>query len=113
MNQLGQLKELFNKSEESDTEILAVSIDAPEDVSKALERLSDVSPALLTFPLLYDRDHRVIDRYGLLNPQGEGWPHPATYVLDRNGRVVWKHVDEDYRSRPSNALVLQQIERIE
>lgn len=113
MNQLGQLKELFDTNQESDSAILAVSIDSPEDSEKALERLSQVSPALLTFPLLYDQDHRVIDRYGLLNPEGEGWPHPATYVIDRTGVVVWKHVDTDYRKRPSNAVILEKIQGID
>lgn len=113
MNQLGQLKELFDNDQESDAVILAVSIDSPQDSEKALEKLSEVSPALLTFPLLYDRDHEVIDRYGLLNPEGEGWPHPATFVIDRNGTVVWRHVDTDYRKRPSNALILEQIQGVE
>lgn len=113
MNQLGQLKELFNNNQEQDSAILAVSIDSPEDARKALEKLSQVSPALLTFPLLFDRDHQVIDRYGLFNPEGEGWPHPATYILDRSGVVVWKHVEVDFRKRPSNAVILEQIQKIE
>jgi len=27
----------------------------------------------------------VIDRYGIYNPDGNGWPHPATYVIDPQG----------------------------
>ena len=29
------------------------------------------------FPLLEDKGHKVIDRYGIFNPDGRGWPHPA------------------------------------
>jgi peroxiredoxin len=43
----------------------------------------------VTFPLLEDQNHQVIDRYGLLNPQGRGIPHPATYVIDKQGIVRW------------------------
>jgi peroxiredoxin len=30
-----------------------------------------------------------------------GWvlPVPATYILDRNGKIVQRHVDEDYTTR--------------
>lgn len=32
------------------------------------------------FPLLEDKDHKVIDRYGMFTPEGRGWPHPAMFV---------------------------------
>jgi len=57
------------------------------------------------FPLLSDPDHRVIDRYGLLNPSGQGLPHPATYVIDRKGIVRWKFVEVDYKIRPANEQI--------
>jgi len=64
------------------------------------------------FPLLEDRDHKVIDRYGLLNPKGKGWPHPATYVIDRQGVVRWKFIEVDYKIRPSNAVILEALKAI-
>ena len=63
-----------------------------------------------TFPLLEDVDHRVIDRYGLLNlheARGRMVPHPAVYVVDRSGRVVYRFVETNYRVRVSNADILQ------
>ena len=68
----------------------------------------------LDFPLLSDADHRVIDRYGLLNEKSKrAIPHPATYVIDRKGVVRWKFIEVDYKVRPSNEDVLQEILRIE
>jgi peroxiredoxin len=55
---------------------------------------------------LTDPGHKVIDRYGLLNPSGRGWPHPATYIVDKQGVVRWKFVEVDYRLRPTNAQIL-------
>jgi peroxiredoxin len=63
---------------------------------------------------LSDPDHKVIDRYGLLNEQSKRIiPHPATYVIDRKGRVQWRFVEIDYKVRPSNDDVLAQIKKIE
>ncbi len=66
------------------------------------------------FPLLSDADHRVIDRYGLLNEQSKRpIPIPATYVIDRKGKVQWKFVEVDYKIRPSNEDVLAQVKKAE
>jgi len=58
------------------------------------------------FVFLSDPGHRVIDRYGLFNPVGKGWPHPATFVVDRQGIVRWKFVEVDYKVRASNEQIL-------
>jgi peroxiredoxin len=62
----------------------------------------------LDFPMLDDN----IDRYGILNPDGKGWPHPATYVIDRRGVVRWKFIEVDYRKRPTNDQILQVLRQI-
>src|SRR5262249_61878295 len=61
------------------------------------------------FVFLSDPGHRVIDRYGLWNPAGKGWPHPATYVIDRQGVVRWKFVEVDYTVRARNEQILQAL----
>lgn len=66
------------------------------------------------FPLLSDPDHRVMDRYGLLNEKSKRpVPHPATYVIDRKGVVRWKFIEVDYKVRPSNEDVLKEVLRVE
>ncbi len=68
----------------------------------------------LNFPFLSDPDHRVIDRYGLLNEKSKSAiPHPATYVIDRKGVVRWKFIEVDYKVRPSNEDVLQEVLKVE
>jgi peroxiredoxin len=51
----------------------------------------------------------VIDRYGILNPDSKGLPHPATYVIDKKGIVRWKSVNIDYRVRPTNRQILEAL----
>lgn len=68
----------------------------------------------VNFPMLSDADHRVIDRYGLLNEGSKRvLPHPATYVIDRAGKVRWRFVEVDYKIRPSNEDVLRELAKIE
>lgn len=66
------------------------------------------------FAMLSDPDHKVIDRYGLLNDKARRpIPHPATYIIDRKGIVRWRFVEVDYTKRPSNEDLLKEIEKVE
>ena len=76
------------------------------------------------FPLLADPDHSVIDRYGQLNrerfkhrsnpdPAGYIVPHPAVFVIDRQGRVTWKFTNTDASIRASNDQVLEALKELE
>lgn len=60
-----------------------------------------------------DPGHRVIDRYGLLNPDNpRGIPHPTTFVIDRDGVVRWKFIEIDYRIRPTSEMVLEALQQV-
>lgn len=98
--------------EQETTQILAVSVDSHEISKKLSQKLLSVHKGGLTIPLLEDRDHKVIDRYGLFNPDGRGWPHPTTYVIDKQGIVRWKFTEVDYRKRPSNEQILQELSKL-
>jgi peroxiredoxin len=63
--------------------------------------------------LLSDPGHKVIDRYGLLNPQSRGLPHPATFVIDKVGVVRWRIVNVDYRVRPDNDQILKALRSLD
>ena len=120
MTQLGELTQLLTKDT---AQILAVSIDSHADSNKLLTLLTQkpstqdtkavakarTTPVTIDFPLLEDANHRVIDRYGLLNPESKGWPHPATYVIDKQGIVRWKFVEVDYTVRPSNDVIMKAV----
>ena len=66
-----------------------------------------------TFTFLSDSGHKVIDRYGLLNPNGQGWPHPTTYVVDKRGVVRWKFTEINYKIRPTNAMIVAALAKLE
>jgi peroxiredoxin len=99
----------LSKEEKKSTQILTVSIDSHEDSKKFIQKLKERFPGDLDFPMLEDKNHKVIDRYGILNPDGRGWPHPATYVIDKQGIVRWKFIEVDYKKRPANDQILQAL----
>jgi len=88
-----------------------VSVDSHDDSKKFVQKLKERFAGDLDFPLLEDRGHKVINRYGIFNPSSKGWPHPATYVIDTKGVVRWRVVETDYKKRPTNAQILEAIRR--
>ena len=80
----------------------------PPDVSKNFAgKIASDGKGAVNFPLLSDPDHKIIDAYGLRDPAYEGQkvygiPHPAVYVIDKTGRVVWAKIESNYRERPTN-----------
>jgi peroxiredoxin len=102
---------MFNETSIPDTVVLAITVDSKEDLKKVSGRVSD-EDSESHIELLSDPDHKVIDRYGLLNPNGRGLPHPATYIIDKKGIVRWKFVEVDYSIRPDNEQVLEALRSI-
>lgn len=92
---------------DENVKLFAISVDPP-DVSKDLAaKLAADGKGEIDFPLLSDPNHQTIDAYGLHDPayDGEkfaGIPHPAVYVIDKKGKIVWAKVESNYRERPTN-----------
>ena len=84
-------------------------MDDREKQMMMIDRVAKDDGMLIEFPLLSDPDHRIIDRYGLFNPDDakmRPMPHPTTLVIDKQGVVRWKFVEMDPRIRPTNEDVL-------
>jgi len=100
---------LLTEEQEATTQIVALSVDSPEDLQRMVDNISADDSLAPRFPFLTDPDHAVIDRYGLLNtngPRGRQVTHPATYIIDMEGVVRWKFVEVDYKLRPGNEDLL-------
>ena len=91
-------------------------MDERAELQMMIDRVAADDGMLLEFPLLSDPDNAVIDRYGLFNPddsQRRSIPHPATFVIDKQGVVRWKFIEIDYRIRPTNEDVLAALAELE
>ena len=90
--------------------LYAISVDPP-DVSKSFaEKIAADGKGKVNFPLLSDPEHKIIDAYGLRDPAYEaqkvnGIPHPAVYLIDKQGKVVWAKIEADYKQRPTNEQI--------
>jgi peroxiredoxin len=111
MAQLVELNSALQTAPLKDTEVFAVSVDGKEGMDKVFAKLTE-NGAHLKLRLLSDPDHSVIDRYGILNPDSRGLPHPATYVIDKEGIVRWRSVNVDYRFRPKAEEVLKALQSL-
>jgi peroxiredoxin len=96
----------------ANTQILAVAVDPKPDLKKMSDAITknDGTPPGILF--LSDAGHKVINRYGILNEGSGNLPHPATYVIDKDGIVRWKAVNVDYRVRPTNQQILGALKNI-
>lgn len=106
---------MLTEEQNESTQILALSVDAPEDLQRMVDRISEDDSVAPNFPFLFDEGHQVIDRYGLFNdgdPRGRQITHPATFIIDREGVVRWKFVEVDYTVRPSNEDILAALAEV-
>ena len=90
-------------------EVLAVSVDPPER-SREIAAAYGISYRLLSDPAL-----AAIDAYGVRHAGGgmDGdIARPATFILDREGRVVWRDLTENWRVRARPGTIVEQLRRL-
>ena len=90
--------------------LYAISIDSPAESREFAEKIAADGKGQVSFPLLSDTGHRVIDAYGIRDPdyngqKFEGIPHPSVYIIDKDGRVASAKVELDYKERPTNQYI--------
>jgi len=112
---LAGLRTLLKQNE--NVKLFAISVDPP-DVNKSFaEKLAADGKGAINFPLLSDPEHKIIDAYGLRDPAYEGQkvygiPHPAVYVIDKQGKVAWARIESDYKQRPTNEEIRAALDRL-
>lgn len=87
--------------------VYAISVDSPVASKQFAEQISADGKGEVSFPILSDTGHRVIDAYGVRDSayngqKFEGIPHATVYIIGKDGRVAWSKVETDYKVRPSN-----------
>ena len=95
-------------------QVVTVSTDWPEEIA-AERHLHGLQARMLSDPEL-----AVTDAFGLRNtavhsaPPGDdtvALPVPTTLLIDRNGRVLWMDISEDYQRRSDPSVVLAAMEQ--
>ena len=107
--------------------VIAVSPEKPEFLGKMAEKSG------AEFSLLYDEDYKIAAAYGVLYAPTKGQlftynaflggklkkthsddsqqlPIPATYIINKEGVIVWRQFDPDYHNRSSVKDILSFFE---
>ena len=101
-----ELEENLKASQKQGLGVLAVSYDSVAVLRNFAERKG------IHFPLLSDADSKIIGELGIRNetvPRNTpfyGIPHPGTFIVDRNRKVVSKYFEEDFKERYTSADIL-------
>lgn len=102
-NQLPELQHELPRLRELDTEVLGISVDSWYSNQEFARKLG------LSFPLLSDFDRSVCAAYGVLIPD-RGYSSRAYFVVDKQGRVVWRQITPTPAEIPSAADALAALE---
>jgi peroxiredoxin len=103
------LQTRYEDIREAGGEVVAVSVDSPEDARAVVESQG------LEYPVLSDPDLVATDAFGLRHEDGglEGdIARPAVFVIDRDGRIAWRDVTDNWRVRVRPEVVLRELERL-
>jgi len=97
--------------DKQDAVVMAIAVDLPED---SREMVKDYD---LAFLVLSDTEATTARDYGVLHKKAHPFDEtdiarPATFILDRQGRVVWHHLPENWRIRPRPDELLDELAKI-
>lgn len=94
---------------------VAVSASTYDDVE---QNASFKSSEELTYALLSDQDAKTVKSLGILNEQYEegssryGVAHPGVILVDTDGKVALKRVEETYEDSPAMDDLLEEVKEL-
>ena len=108
-----QLAELSKIKLPKDTKLWTVSVEGLSANAK-FKKQNTKKGHPITFPLLWDMDGEIINSFGLKDPRYkggkyEGIPYASTYIIDKNGKVIFAHIALTYSKRPSIDQILSEL----
>lgn len=126
---LSQLQDSLSLIYDKGATVVAISPEKSEFL-KMTAKKTDAS-----FTLLYDEEYKISDAFDVTfkpdeesvklynerlhanlkeahSDESERLPIPATFIIDKNGVIVWKHVNPDYKERASTEQIVKVLEDI-
>jgi len=116
--ELKALEDSLQLISSKDAIVLAVSPEKPENISRTIEKTK------ASYSILYDEGLKIMKSYEVAFPvdsitiakyktygidfsaangdaNGANLPVPAVYIINKKGKIVYRHFDPDYRKRAS------------
>lgn len=95
------LRDIADELKQHGGRAMAVCVDSPADSRRVVET------DRLNFPILADVDHKTLRAYDLVHngggPKGTDCAIPAHLLIDRSGRIVWRHIARRFQDCPDPA----------
>lgn len=123
--QLKQLEDSLTFIKQKGATILAITPEAPENISKTIEKTKASYSILFdnglkimnAYKVAYQVDDKTIAKYktfgvDFLNVNGSNGanlPVPAVYVVNKKGVIVYRYFDVDYKKRSSIKDILDHL----
>lgn len=85
-------------------ELIAISSDAVAASKRTVDKES------LKFPVLSDSEKKTIADYNVVDPNNKHIARPATFIIDRNGVIVWTFLDARLGHRIPNEDIIAQLD---
>lgn len=124
--QLRKLEDSLQLIKDKGARLIAVCPEKPEFISKTIEKTK------ASYPLLYDNEMKIMKAYGVAFQVDEKTvsryknadidlaaangqktkvflPVPATYVISKEGTILYRHFDADYKKRPSVQEIISNL----
>lgn len=104
---LAKLQKHLHRYTALGAEVVGVSPEGPEVSRRLAGELG------LGFPVVSDEGGRVIDAYGVRNTFSSVrtlLPHPAVFITDATGKLLFKSVDRNYKKRTTMRTLVGVLE---
>ena len=110
VTELVGLREVSEELNRRGGRVLTVSVDRPEESARVVKDRN------LPFSILGDVDGKVIAEYGLVHkgggPKNADIAIPAHLLIERGGRIAWRHMARRIQDRPYPATILDEIRKL-
>lgn len=100
------MQESYEDIQAEGAELIAISADPLTLVSSTQQKLQ------ITYLLLSDEDTKTIAAYNVIDPSETDAARPVTYIIDSDGRVVWKYLDIKFGSRIGPEPILTALKNL-
>ena len=86
-------------------ELIAISADSTSEVASTRKLLE------ITFPILSDQELQAISAYNVVDPGNSDIARPATFIVDENGKISWKFIDDKFDIRLDSDRIIDELRK--
>ncbi|MDJ0633499.1 MAG: peroxiredoxin family protein [Xenococcaceae cyanobacterium MO_188.B29] len=98
------LKKRYQEFKDRGVELLMIASTDPVQSQQIVDQLS------LPYPFLYDRDCSIFRLYGV--GQALGAPLPAQFIVDREGRITFRHLFSFIDGNAETDIILRELDKL-